>query len=166
MSDLCPCTSGKTFDLCCGPFLQGSASPETAVELMRSRYTAFTRHDIEYVIQSHHPETRKSIDRQTTLRWMTESEWLGLSVDGSSGGLPGDEEGTVDFIARYKLMGREVPHKEHSIFKRHQGRWYFWDSKVGGRGETVRRDAPKVGRNDPCHCGSGRKFKHCHGKGA
>ncbi len=28
---------------------------------------------------------------------------------------------------------------------------------------TVRRAAPKVGRNEPCPCGSGRKFKHCHG---
>jgi uncharacterized protein len=30
--------------------------------------------------------------------------------------------------------------------------------------QTVRRDAPKVGRNDPCPCGSGKKFKACHGK--
>ena len=30
--------------------------------------------------------------------------------------------------------------------------------------ETVRRDDPKVGRNDPCPCGSGKKYKHCHGK--
>jgi uncharacterized protein len=29
--------------------------------------------------------------------------------------------------------------------------------------ETVRRATPKVGRNDPCPCGSGRKFKQCHG---
>lgn len=30
---------------------------------------------------------------------------------------------------------------------------------------TIRRDVPKVGRNDPCPCGSGRKFKQCHGRG-
>ncbi len=37
---------------------------------------------------------------------------------------------------------------------------------AGGRQviETVKRDAPKVGRNDPCPCGSGKKFKHCHGR--
>jgi uncharacterized protein len=29
--------------------------------------------------------------------------------------------------------------------------------------ETLRRDGPKLGRNDPCHCGSGRKYKQCHG---
>ena len=30
--------------------------------------------------------------------------------------------------------------------------------------QTVRRDAPKVGRNDPCPCGSGKKYKHCCGR--
>ena len=37
---------------------------------------------------------------------------------------------------------------------------YFLERR---KGETVRREAPKIGRNDPCPCGSGRKFKHCHG---
>jgi preprotein translocase subunit SecA len=32
--------------------------------------------------------------------------------------------------------------------------------------KTVRRDVPKVGRNDPCPCGSGKKYKKCHGAGA
>ena len=32
------------------------------------------------------------------------------------------------------------------------------------KGETVRREKPKVGRNDPCPCGSGKKYKKCHGK--
>jgi preprotein translocase SecA subunit len=32
------------------------------------------------------------------------------------------------------------------------------------KGETVRRDPDKVGRNDPCPCGSGKKYKKCHGK--
>jgi preprotein translocase subunit SecA len=27
---------------------------------------------------------------------------------------------------------------------------------------TVRREGPKLGRNDPCHCGSGKKYKNCH----
>jgi uncharacterized protein YecA (UPF0149 family) len=31
---------------------------------------------------------------------------------------------------------------------------------------TFRREAPKLGRNDPCHCGSGKKFKKCHGVNA
>jgi preprotein translocase subunit SecA len=35
---------------------------------------------------------------------------------------------------------------------------------AGGKQKTVRRDKPKVGRNDPCPCGSGKKYKKCHGK--
>jgi preprotein translocase subunit SecA len=36
----------------------------------------------------------------------------------------------------------------------------------GEKPEPIRREAPKVGRNDPCPCGSGRKYKKCHGKEA
>ena len=39
-------------------------------------------------------------------------------------------------------------------------RQYFFDKSIP---ETVRRDAPKVGRNEPCPCGSGKKYKNCHG---
>ncbi|MFH1745549.1 MAG: SEC-C metal-binding domain-containing protein [Planctomycetota bacterium] len=34
----------------------------------------------------------------------------------------------------------------------------------GGAAQTIRRETPKVGRNDPCPCGSGKKYKQCHGK--
>ena len=41
--------------------------------------------------------------------------------------------------------------------------------QLGGSSEAmpaqpVRRDAPKIGRNDPCTCESGKKYKHCHGR--
>ena len=39
-------------------------------------------------------------------------------------------------------------------------RQYFFERSIP---ETVRRDSPKVGRNDPCPCGSGKKYKNCHG---
>jgi len=38
------------------------------------------------------------------------------------------------------------------------------DGDDGVRAEPVRRERPKIGRNDPCHCGSGKKYKKCHGK--
>jgi uncharacterized protein len=42
----------------------------------------------------------------------------------------------------------------------------LWDATAERRFAvaTIRRDGPKVGRNDPCPCGSGRKFKACHGR--
>jgi preprotein translocase subunit SecA len=33
----------------------------------------------------------------------------------------------------------------------------------GGNGRSQARSGPKIGRNDPCWCGSGKKFKKCHG---
>ncbi|HEU4622372.1 MAG TPA: preprotein translocase subunit SecA [Burkholderiaceae bacterium] len=41
---------------------------------------------------------------------------------------------------------------------------YTTATDVVDKPETVRREGPKLGRNDPCWCGSGKKFKHCHGK--
>ncbi|MEO7010163.1 MAG: SEC-C metal-binding domain-containing protein, partial [Caldimonas sp.] len=40
---------------------------------------------------------------------------------------------------------------------------YDLTSELRYKVDTVRRDTPKVGRNDPCPCGSGKKFKQCHG---
>lgn len=49
-------------------------------------------------------------------------------------------------------MGGDVP-QEQQIPQREK------------RQETVKRDQPKVGRNEPCPCGSGKKYKHCCGRG-
>jgi preprotein translocase subunit SecA len=40
----------------------------------------------------------------------------------------------------------------------------FNEDAPGKPGETFEKTGPEVGRNDPCHCGSGKKFKKCHGK--
>jgi uncharacterized protein YecA (UPF0149 family) len=39
------------------------------------------------------------------------------------------------------------------------------DAETRGGSPQPHRAPPKVGRNDPCPCGSGKKFKHCHGAG-
>ena len=52
--------------------------------------------------------------------------------------------------------------------RRRQRRRDRQPARVGGDDapvKTVRRDEPKVGRNDPCPCGSGKKYKKCHGRG-
>lgn len=41
---------------------------------------------------------------------------------------------------------------------------YRYGNALRRRPSTVRRETPKTGRNDPCPCGSGKKFKNCHGK--
>jgi SEC-C motif domain protein len=71
----------------------------------------------------------------------------------------------VEFVARYRMGGAEHAHHERATFQRHDGRWYFEDGDIV-KARPVVREAPKVGRNEPCPCGSGKKFKKCHGAGA
>lgn len=156
----CPCGSGIAFARCCEPFLTGSALPETAEQTMRSRYTAYTRVDTAYLMATLHPDNRDEGDEESARTWAKESEWLGLEILGTSGGGAGDEQGLVEFIARFRdRKGEAHAHHERSLFVKENGRWLFREGETPQT--TIRRSAPKIGRNDPCSCGSGKKFKKC-----
>ena len=129
---LCPCSSGKELDDCCGPYLSGLKPPPSAEALMRSRYTAYARGDVAYIERTMHPKTRKGFDFDQTREWSRSSRWLGLKIVSSEDGGPGDEQGKVEFIAHYETSGEEVEHHELAEFRRSDGRWYFWDGKVQG----------------------------------
>ncbi len=145
------------------PYLSGTAWPETAEELMRTRYAAFASGKIEFIRDSHHPDSREEVDLEQSRQWSKQAEWLGFEVLNTEGGGPDDDEGTVEFIARYSIKDVEQAHHEQATFQKVDGKWYFVDGVVAGPG-TYRREEPKVGRNDPCPCGSGKKYKKCHGK--
>ena len=159
MSD-CPCGSGAAFARCCEPFLSGVALPETAEQTMRSRYTAYTRVETAYLMATLHPTNREEGDEESAKRWAEESEWLGLEILGTQAGGKDDSEGLVEFIASFRTKGGEAQtHHERSYFVKENGRWLF---KEGHTPQvTLRRASPKVGRNDPCSCWSGKKFKKC-----
>ena len=53
--------------------------------------------------------------------------------------------------------------REDAFFRREDGRWYYVDGNVHGQ-DPYRRETPKIGRNEPCPCGSGKKYKKCCGK--
>lgn len=160
MSD-CPCKSESPYDTCCGPIITGARKAATAAELMRSRYTAFANGSVDWIEASHDPETRGDFDVEQTREWSQRSEWHGFEVVRTEAGGPEDREGQVEFIAHYSIQGTPIDHHEISHFRRDGDTWYFRDGKEVP--VTVRRDSPKVGRNDPCPCGSGKKHKKCCG---
>ena len=127
---------------------------------MRSRYTAYVRGDIDYVLRTHAPATRASVDVAAATRWSRDTTWLGLEIVGTEAGGPGDDAGAVEFIARGVTAGRGFAHRERSRFCRVDGAWCYLDGRAG---EPVRAARPAAGRNEPCPCGSGKKFKRCHG---
>jgi SEC-C motif-containing protein len=161
---LCPCGSGLNFDACCGPILAGSPAP-TAEALMRSRYTAHVKQDLAHLERTLSADQRKTFDAAAAKRWSTESEWLGLTISRTEGGGEKDDAGAVEFTARFKMNGEEHEHFEVALFGREDGRWVY-TGQLNGPGTTYRREAPKVGRNDPCPCGSGKKYKKCCGAAA
>jgi SEC-C motif-containing protein len=159
----CPCSSDLDYEQCCGPYLAGEGSPPTAEALLRSRYTAFTVDDMKYVRRTTHPRSPEEFDEEAAHNWSVSSYWVGLEIIDAEGGGPDDDDARIEFAATYIQDEEEKVHHEHSHFKRENGRWYFVDGKYAG-GQTYVRPEPKVGRNDPCPCGSGKKFKKCCGR--
>lgn len=158
----CPCGSGRGFDDCCQPYLAGTATPPTAEALMRARYTAHTRIELDFIERTHDPETRAEIDRELTERWARRAEWLGLEIRETEAGQAGDDVGAIEFVAHYRERGERQQYHELARFKCVDGAWLYVDGEPP-EAQTVRRGAPRVGRNDPCACGSGRKHKKCCG---
>ncbi|HEX9100668.1 MAG TPA: YchJ family protein [Polyangia bacterium] len=157
----CPCGSGLPLLACCGPLLDGVAAAPTAEALMRSRYTAHVLARIDYLLDTHDPSTRAGVDRAAVERWARESTWLGLTIVARERGGAGDDDGVVEFQAAHRVGGARVVHHERSRFARRQGRWTYVDGDVV-KPAAVRR-AATPGRNDPCPCGSGKKYKRCCG---
>lgn len=153
----CPCGSGQNINACCGPLLAGApaGSPEA---LMRSRYSAFTQANALYLEETLAPEARQDYDRAETETWIKEAKWHGLDVRGSS---EDGDNGNVEFVARYTLRGKPFAHHEMASFRKLDGRWLYVDGIMNPR--PAPRVTDKVGRNDPCPCGSGKKYKKCCG---
>lgn len=160
MSD-CPCNSGKTFDECCGPILDGTSPAVTAEALMRSRYTAHVKGNFDHVAATHAPEAAADYNKDAAAAQFAGIEWQGLEITETTAGGANDDIGTVTFTARFNENGELHAHREKSNFRKVDGEWLYVDGQINPQIEP--RRVEKVGRNDPCLCGSGKKYKKCCG---
>jgi SEC-C motif domain protein len=161
----CVCGLGASTETCCLPIIKGEAKAATAEALMRSRYSAYALGELDYLLTSLHPDQRGDYDARATETWSRKARWDGLEILSTSGGGENDAVGQVEFKAHYEMNGLKQSHHERAEFSKQNGRWFF----VEGQQVThapVRREGPRVGRNDPCPCGSGQKYKKCHGAAA
>jgi SEC-C motif-containing protein len=157
----CSCGNTKAYSECCEPFIKGSKKAPTAESLMRSRYSAFFHKEFDYVFKTHYPSTIKELDQDGVRAWGSESKWLGLEILSTDKGSEQDTEGKVEFKCKFNLKDADHVHHELSTFKKENGEWFFVDGVL--KNNTVQRTSAKIGRNDPCSCGSGKKFKKCCG---
>jgi SEC-C motif domain protein len=112
----CPC-GARSYAACCARFIEGGAPAETAEQLMRSRYTAYTSGKDAYLYATWHPSTRPAgalTDAAT--------KWLGLEVKRHE---QSGDGATVEFVARCKINGRAQRLHEISRFVREDGNWYY-----------------------------------------
>lgn len=153
----CPCGSGVPEPACCARLHRGELAP-TALALMRSRYTAYVRGEVDYLLATQDASTRNTADPKAIAQWSAETTWKGLEIVATEAGGETDSKGIVEFIARgITRDGRAFEQRERSRFAKRDGAWFYVDGEVAGVPNQ------KPGRNDPCPCGSGMKYKRCHG---
>jgi SEC-C motif-containing protein len=163
---MCPCGNKLEYAACCEPFITGKKNAPTAEALMRSRYTAFVKGAEPYIKNTLAPEARADYNEKEVREWSREAEWVGLEILSA-------KTDTVEFVAKYKTKGKILEHHEVAKFRKDGDRWYFVDGDAHvheeGKGHQhkhepiapIVRESPKIGRNDPCSCGSGKKYKKC-----
>jgi len=126
---LCPCKSRASYAACCLPFHQGKSKPETAEQLMRSRYSAYFFRLTDYLVETTHPETREPGLKAELEREIHRINWHFLNILGTSKGGKGDKAGKVEFEAEYFFEDEARKLHERSRFKRHKGVWKYLDGR-------------------------------------
>lgn len=126
---LCPCKSRLSYALCCLPFHQGKAKPETAEQLMRSRYSAYFFRLVDYLVETTHPDTREPGLKWDLEKVIRHANWSYLTILGVAQGGKEDKRGKVEFVADYYVDGEPYELHEVSRFKRFKGTWKYLDGK-------------------------------------
>ncbi len=131
---------------------------------MRARYASYVTGDVDFLRSSATKEVQKEFDEETSRAWSAAARWHGLEILRTERGGAGDDDGVVEIRALYTANGEFCNHHEISQFVREPDGWRFADGELVGE-TPITREEPKVGRNDPCPCGSGKKYKKCCGRG-
>ena len=155
MTEQCPCGATESYQACCGLFIEGKEKPATPEQLMRSRYTAYALAKVEYIGSTMYGRASKDFDMEVARKWAKKIKWMKLEIINSD--TDGDK-GHVEFIAHFNDNGKASAFHELSEFAKKDGEWFYIDGHAPPV-STVKTQS--IGRNDPCPCGSGKKFKKC-----
>ncbi|VEG90653.1 YchJ family protein [Legionella spiritensis] len=121
----CPCCSQKPYESCCGLYLEAQQIPETPEALMRSRYTAYSQANIEYIKKTMRGQPLLGYNELEAKIWASHAVWLGLEVLETSLHPKKPNTGYVEFIARLRSGNDMQIIHERSEFEKYQGRWFY-----------------------------------------
>lgn len=125
--DPCPCGTGKLFEDCCHPLITGAAKAPSPEALMRSRYSAFARKEMNYIEQTTDPATRSSFDWSANRLWAMQANFTKLEVLWAT---EDGDHGEVEFKAHFMMNLAPHVHHEFSIFRRKSGVWYYSEGRT------------------------------------
>lgn len=148
---LCLCFSGINYTECCRPYHMGKKTVESAERLVRTRYTAYCHGDVGYLVSTIHPSVRYFGISRAIRGTIKRTRWAGLKILNQT--MEGDKA-FVEYIAFHLSSDLEQFH-EKARFIQYKDEWYFADSEI--------LPPHRITPNEPCYCGSGKKFKKCHG---
>jgi SEC-C motif domain protein len=152
----CPCGTGKDYLDCCGIFISGQESASTPEKLMRSRYTAYTQVNIDYIVKTMKSPAADNFDSEAARTWTEKFNWTQLEIIKT---INSATQGFVEFRAYYYLNDKRYVLHEISEFNFEDGKWYYINGKQLKNFDSIE----KIGRNDLCPCGSNKKYKKCCG---
>jgi SEC-C motif domain protein len=148
---LCYCGSSKTFEACCQPFIAGLKPVESCEQLMRSRYSAYCSHNINYIYNSYHSSSKTENSQSALAAFAKQCHFIELCIMSSE---RAENEGFVSFTVKYLQHNTLCQFTERSRFIL-EDTWYYVDGVLSDNTPV------KIGRNELCPCGSGKKFKQC-----
>jgi SEC-C motif-containing protein len=150
---MCYCTLPEPFEQCCAPFINGTQHPTTAEQLMRSRYSAYCQKNAEYIRATYASSQQQYHSIEDILLFAQSVQFINLEIITTSETL---EDNYVEFKATYIADNKICMLHEKSRFIKESEHWKYLDGDIYPTPEL------KLGRNDNCPCGSGKKFKKCH----
>jgi len=157
----CPCGSTLLFNACCQRYITQKIAPNTAEQLMRSRFSAYATKNGQYIFETYGEQQRLEQSVTEIQTWAEECIWLALKIHQS-------DKFTVEFSAYYVVDNTLCELREKSNFALEQAQWRYIDGNI-----TVHNEIKKVKRNEVCPCNNyptawsdkkGKKFKHCCAK--
>jgi peptide deformylase len=140
----CPCGSGDKYEQCCGRFHQG-ASPENALQLMRSRYTAYVYDMPDYIIKTTHPASPHYVENKAF--WKKDLSEFAKSVSFRRLEIVDFRENetiaTVAFVTYLGQDNQEIAYTEQSFFEKANGQWYYLRGKIS-KGRVIPENTQKT----------------------
>ena len=154
---MCFCGADNPFSACCEPIIQGKTQAQTAEQLMRSRYSAYTSIEPAYLIRTTHASLLKSQNEADIKAWAKENKWQKLEIISTKNGQADDTTGEVEFKAYFvDYQDNTQVHHEKSSFIKEREEWFYINGIIDPKNITQNQN-----RNDYCACGSGKKHKKC-----